>query len=134
MKVEGILVILDVILDAKLQMKVWMFLGWLNSSVIRQRSESQHGCFNKTKQAKFSEKETFLSSLFSGKFGMLFFLKTPVLRFALLPYYQRTGACPLFGPAVLWIINWITLTTQPAFTCSWLTIETLEQGVKYVQS
>ena len=25
-------------------------------------------------------------------------------------------------------------TTQPAFTCSKLTIETLEQGVKYVQS
>ena len=26
------------------------------------------------------------------------------------------------------------LETQPAFTCSKLTIETLEQGVKYVQS
>ena len=26
------------------------------------------------------------------------------------------------------------LTTQPAITCSKLTIETLEQGVKYVQS
>ena len=26
------------------------------------------------------------------------------------------------------------LCTQPAFTCSKLTIETLEQGVKYVQS
>ena len=25
-------------------------------------------------------------------------------------------------------------TTQPAFTCSKLTIETLEQGVKYIQS
>ena len=25
-------------------------------------------------------------------------------------------------------------TSQPAFTCSELTIETLEQGVKYVQS
>ena len=30
-----------------------------------------------------------------------------------------------------WNIN---VTTQPAFTCSKLTIETLEQGVKYVQS
>ena len=30
--------------------------------------------------------------------------------------------------------NLTTLTTQPAFTCSKLTIETLEQGVKYVQS
>ena len=27
-----------------------------------------------------------------------------------------------------------TVQTQPAFTCSKLTIETLEQGVKYVQS
>ena len=27
-----------------------------------------------------------------------------------------------------------TLNTQPAITCSKLTIETLEQGVKYVQS
>ena len=26
------------------------------------------------------------------------------------------------------------MATQPAFTCSKLTIETLEQGVKYVQS
>ena len=26
------------------------------------------------------------------------------------------------------------VSTQPAFTCSKLTIETLEQGVKYVQS
>ena len=28
----------------------------------------------------------------------------------------------------------ITSHTQPAFTCSKLTIETLEQGVKYAQS
>ena len=28
----------------------------------------------------------------------------------------------------------IEIMTQPAFTCSKLTIETLEQGVKYVQS
>ena len=28
---------------------------------------------------------------FFGKFGVLCFLVTPVLRFALLPYYQRTG-------------------------------------------
>ena len=30
-----------------------------------------------------------------------------------------------------WLMN---KTTQPAITCSKLTIETLEQGVKYVQS
>ena len=28
----------------------------------------------------------------------------------------------------------VLATTQPAITCSKLTIETLEQGVKYVQS
>ena len=28
----------------------------------------------------------------------------------------------------------IPSSTQPAFTCSKLTIETLEQGVKYIQS
>ena len=30
--------------------------------------------------------------------------------------------------------RWILHFSQPAFTCSKLTIETLEQGVKYVQS
>ena len=38
------------------------------------------------------------------------------------------------GPR-LWKASSILLgTSQPAFTCSNLTIETLEQGVKYVQS
>ena len=31
----------------------------LNSSVIRQKDESQNGCYKKTKHAKFSEKQTF---------------------------------------------------------------------------
>ena len=30
-------------------------------SVIRQKGESQNGCFKKTKHAKFSEKQTFLT-------------------------------------------------------------------------
>ena len=65
--------------------------------------ESQNGCFKKTKHAKFSGKQTFLPpemhtymcvsvgkkySSF-GKFDLLCFLGTPVLRFALLPYYRR---------------------------------------------
>ena len=33
------------------------------SSVIRQKGESQNGCFKNTKQAKFSEKRTFLTPL-----------------------------------------------------------------------
>ena len=35
----------------------------------------------------------------------------------------------------LYVIKYyIIVTTQPVITCSKLTIETLEQGVKYVQS
>ena len=61
------------------------------TSVIRQKDESQNGGNKKTKHAKFSEKRTFLTSRkcsFFGKFGMLCFLVTSVLRFPLLPYYQ----------------------------------------------
>ena len=74
----------------------------VNSSVIRQKDESQNGCFKKTKLATFSEKRTFLTPLctyqcvlggkkcsFFGKVGMLCFLGTPVLRFSLLSYYRR---------------------------------------------
>ena len=73
-------------------------------SVIRQKSESQYGCFKKTKHAKFSEKTKISYPLirtptcayqrvrnvcFFGKFGVICFIETPVLRFALLPYYRR---------------------------------------------
>ena len=34
----------------------------LNLSVIRQKGESQNGCFKKTKHAKFCEKRTFLTT------------------------------------------------------------------------
>ena len=66
-------------------------------SLIRQKGESQNGCFKKTKHVKFSEKRTFLTPCayqgvrnvrFFGKFSVLCFLETPVLRFALLPYYR----------------------------------------------
>ena len=73
------------------------------SSVVRQKGESQNGCFKKTKHVKFSEKRTFLLRVrtlmcvsgkgsggkkcsFFGKFGVFCFLETPVLR---LPYYRR---------------------------------------------
>ena len=72
-------------------------------SVIRQKGESQNGCFKKAKHAKISKKKHFLppdthtyvcvsggkTCLFFGNFGVLCFLETPVLRFALLPYYRR---------------------------------------------
>ena len=74
------------------------------SSVITQKGESQNGCFKKRKHAKFSKKRTFFLTSdthtyvcisggkkcsFFGKFGVLSFLETPVLRFALLSYYRR---------------------------------------------
>ena len=60
-----------------------------NSSVIRQKGESQNWCYMKTKHAKFSEKRTFVTPWWFGKFGVFCFLETPVLRFTLLPYYRR---------------------------------------------
>ena len=60
--------------------------------------------FKKTKQMKFSEKQTFLTPWYAharnteskkwsffGKFGVLCFLETPVLRFPLLPYCRQLG-------------------------------------------
>ena len=70
------------------------WLAWIihKSSVIRQKGESQNGCYKKTKHAKFSEKQTFLTPWYahvSVLFGVLCFLVTPILKFALLPYYRR---------------------------------------------
>ena len=72
------------------------------SSVIRQKGESQNGCFKKAKHVKISEKHTFLTyvcvsggkkCMFFRNFDVLCFLETPVLRFALLPYYRRYTTC-----------------------------------------
>ena len=66
-----------------------------HSSVIRQKSKSQNECFKKTKHVKFSKKRTFPTHWYAHvrsffeKFDVLCFLETAVLRFALLPYYQR---------------------------------------------
>ena len=48
------------VLDRKLH---WIKkrMSFCQSSVIRQKSESQNGCFKKTKHAKFSKKRTFLT-------------------------------------------------------------------------
>ena len=71
----------------------------LSSSVIMQKSESQNRCYKKTKHAKFSEKRIFRTCacasqggrkcLFFGKFDVLCFLVTPLLRFALLLYCRQ---------------------------------------------
>ena len=67
------------------------------STVIRQEGESQNRCYKKSTPI-FPKNEHFLppdryvcvlggkKCLFVGKYGALFFLVTPVLRFVLLPY------------------------------------------------
>ena len=51
-----------------------------SSSVLKQKDESQNGCYKKTKHTKFSENECVLGGkcLFFGKFGVLCFLVTSV--------------------------------------------------------
>ena len=70
-------------------------LSYDNSSVIRQKGESQNGGYKKRKHAKFFEKTSMTNPLSKGvrnkysffeKFGVLF---TSFLRFALLPYYLQ---------------------------------------------
>ena len=59
------------------------FILWIVSSVIRQKGESQNGCFKKTKHAKFSKKRTFLTPWyarnvrFSENLACFVFLKHP---------------------------------------------------------
>ena len=85
----------------------------IKSPAIRQKGESQNGCCKKTKYAKFSKKKKqkkqtnkyffppdthtqvwvlgIKNFSFFGKFGVLCFLVTPVLRFTLLPYYRQSN-------------------------------------------
>ena len=75
-----------------------------NSSVIRQKDESQNRGNKKTKHVNFSEKINIFYPLirtrmcayqglrnvsFFGKFAIICFLVTSVFRFSLLPYYRR---------------------------------------------
>ena len=78
-------------------------LNWIIRTVIRQNGKYQNGCFKKTKLVKYAKKRTFLTPwyapvylgiggkkyLFFGKFEVLCFHETPVLRFALFPYYRQ---------------------------------------------
>ena len=76
---------------------VWYTVVYFVS--IRQKRESQNGCFNKTKHVKFYEKRTFFTTCsFFGKFDMLCFLETPASRFALLPYNRRY---------VVWVVKFM---------------------------
>ena len=73
--------------------KTYMLLKLWNSFAIRQMGESQNVCFKKAKHNKLSEKRTFLTPWYV----VLFFLETPVLRFALLPYYRRIEQSPFIS-------------------------------------
>ena len=83
----------------------WYFSG-IKRWILRQQGKRvnlKSGVTRKQSTPNFSENEHFLphythtfvcvlgskKCLFLGKFGMLCFLVTPVLRFALLPYYRR---------------------------------------------
>ena len=64
------------------------------SSVVRQKVKSQNGCYKKTKHARARKTRTcayqgLTNVRFFGKFGVLCFLVTPVLKFALLPYCRE---------------------------------------------
>ena len=75
----------------------------ISQKVIRQKSESQNGFYKKAKHGKFSEKRTFFTPdkhtficlsgskkcLLIGKFHVLCFLVTLILRFDVLSYYRR---------------------------------------------
>ena len=82
--------------------KIKQYLNYI--VVIRQKSQSQNGRYKKTKRAKFSEKQTFITPTYAyvqasirggdkclifRKYGVLCFLATSVLRLALLLYYRR---------------------------------------------
>ena len=73
------------------------------SSVIRQKGQSQNGCYKKKSMPNFLKNEYYLlpdkhtyvclsggkKCLFFGKFPVSCFLVMPVLRLALLPYYRQ---------------------------------------------
>ena len=84
--------------------------------VIRQKGESRNGGNKKTKHAKFSEKRPFLTPwsarkkcLFFGKFDVLCFLVTSILRFALFLYYWRIDCCIFYITLSLWKLYFVMI-------------------------
>ena len=64
------------------------------SSVIRQKGQSQDGANKKAKQAKFSEKQAFLTPWYAWSALLSCYLSCYLvlaLRFTLLPYYRRSN-------------------------------------------
>ena len=71
------------------------------SSLIRQKSESQDGCFKKTKHAKFSEKRTFLTPWYTH-------VRFEICSFALLPTIFLYSFC--FFMMSGWVIQILHVT------------------------
>ena len=80
--------------------------------VIRQKGESQNGCFKKTKHAR-SKKCSFFR-----QFAVPCFLETSVLRFALLSYYWRNI-----------VVSW----RHDEYNCFWQIIDWREISKPYCQ-
>ena len=59
----ALLALLPTIFPIQLEITKKRIYNPVKPSVIRQKSESQNGCFKKTKQAKFSKKRTFFYPL-----------------------------------------------------------------------
>ena len=58
--------------------------------------------------------------LFFGNFGVLYFLETPLLRFALLPYYRRVMTCwgtVTLASSCVVLIPWLNVL-NPRCTCT----------------
>ena len=78
-------------------LKIFRFYNLSISLVMRQKGESQNGCFKKTELVNFLPPDTHTYVCVSGgkkcsPFGqsdMLCFLEAPALRFAFLPYYRQ---------------------------------------------
>ena len=74
------------------------------SSVVRQKGESQNGCFKKTKHVKFSEKRTFLTPWYAHVTGgkkYSFFWKLTCFVFLKHPFWD-TPFCLITDELVYW--------------------------------
>ena len=95
-------------------------------TIIRQKGESQNGCFKKNKARQIFRKTNISYPLIrthTWESGVLCFLVTPILRFALLPYYRRYDLSYLFT-------TYCTLQTKIQF--SWWPQNWNWQPIKFI--
>ena len=112
---------------SSVEISLSFYLIW-NSSVIRQKGESQDRCFKKTKHARFSEKRTFLT---------LWYAHLRVSWNTLWPYYRRIIFCfcqetisqsmtmksiisTCKWTRCLWLVFWFVIRTLAVYGNSYL--------------